>query len=178
MNDSEALADEDLSTSGYLHDDVDDPDWSGYPIDDWGPYPVERAQPPAAPWFRNPRLLFGLIAVAAAALVVATVLLITGRQSGEIPAAPQLSTRTTPNTPSASSTPRPPSEPASSTPPSSSPSAESPAVDTGESPAPAESEQPAEPPIAPLPSPAASQSPAGPRINITRTPMSFTPGKH
>ncbi|MEI6251933.1 MAG: hypothetical protein WCP30_03930 [Mycobacteriaceae bacterium] len=147
-------------------------------MDDWDTYPVDQAQPPAAPWSRNPRLLFGLIAVAAAALVVATVLLITGRQSGEIPTAPQLSTRTTPNTPSAPSSPRPPSEPASSTPPSSSPSAESSAAGSEESLAPAEPEQPAEPAVAPPPSPTASHSPAGPKINVTRTPMSFTPGKH
>jgi len=139
---------------------------------------AEPVQPAKAPWFRNPRLLFGLIAVAAAALVVATVLLITGKQPGEIPTTPDLGTRAIPR---ARSTPRAPSKPAPSTPVPSSPTAETSSGSAEETAAPAEPEQPAEPPAAPLPpSPTAGQSksPAGPRINVTRTPMSFTPGKH
>jgi hypothetical protein len=178
MTDPEALADQDLSMSGWPEDTYDDLDWDSYPIDDWAAYPVEDRQPPPAPWYRNPRLLFGLIAVAAAALVVATVLLITGRKSGEIPSTPQLSIRTTPTTPSERSSSRAPSE--SSTPASSPASAESSPVGTDESPPAAEPAQPAEDSAAPVPSPAGGQGkkPAGPKINVTRTPMSFTPGNH
>jgi cytoskeletal protein RodZ len=168
MTDPEALA----------YEDVVDDAWDSYPADDWNTYPVAGpVQPAKAPWFRNPSLLFGLIAMAAAALVVATVLLITGKQSGEIPTTPDLSTRATP---SVRSTPRAPSGPAPSTPESSS-TPETSTESAEETAAPAEPEQPAEPPAAPLPpSPSASQSksPAGPKINVTRTPMSFTPGKH
>ena len=97
MTDPEALADQDLVISGWPDDTPDDVHWDSYPIDDWDTHTVEQTQHRAAPWFRNPRLLFGLIAVAAAALVVATVLLITGRESGEIPTAPQLRTRAAPH---------------------------------------------------------------------------------
>lgn len=182
MTDPEALADQDLLTSGWPEDTPDGAHWDSFPIEDWGTHAVEQTLPPAAaPWFRNPKLLFGLIAVAAAALVVATVLLITGRQSGEIPTARQLSTRTAPTTPpSQSSTPRAPSE--SSAPSSSSPNAESSPAGSAESPVPAEPAQPAGPPEAPAPAPAPTagqgKSPAGPKINVTRTPMSFTPDKH
>ena len=165
--------------SGYPGEDVVDDLWDSYPADDWDTYPVvEPVQPAKAPWFRNPRLLFGLIALAAAALVVATVLLITGKQSGEIPTKPDLSTRATP---SARSTPRAPSRPTPSTPVFSSPTAETSSPSAEETETPAAPEQPVEPPASPLPpSPTASQSksPAGPKINVTRTPMSFTPGKH
>jgi len=152
---------------GDPDDDVVDEPWDGYPVAD----PV---QPATAPWFRNPRLLFGLIAVAAAALVVATVLLISGKQSGEIPTTPELDTRATP---SARSTPRAPSRPAPSTPVSSSPTPEPSSRSAEETAAPAEPEQPAEPPPA-SPTASPSKSPAGPKLNVTRTPMSFTPGKH
>ena len=180
MTDPETLADEGLSMSVRPEDTFVDTHWDSYPIDDGAAHSVEqRRQLPAPPWYRNPRLLFGLIAVAAAAIVVATVLLITGRESGEIPTTPQLSIRTTPATPSERSTPRAPSE-SSSAPASSSLSAESSPASTDESPAPAEPPQPAEPSAAPAPSPTAGQStsPAGPKINVTRTPMSFAPGKH
>lgn len=188
MTDPRTLADEDLAMSGEFHTDgpydatdgYPEPDfWDSHPADDWDRFPAEAEQPPSTPWYRNPRLLFGLIAVAAAALVVATVLLITGKQSGEIQTTPQLSTRTTPATPSARSTPRAPSETESSTTESPSPDAEASLPD--EFPTPLEPEQPEQPvqSEAPAPSPAASptRSQSGPRINVTRTPMSFTPGK-
>jgi len=115
--------------------------------------------------------------VAASALVVATVLLITGRQSGEIPTTPQLSIRTTPTAPSVRSTPRAPFASASPVPSSSSPDTESSPAGTDEYPVPDEPAEQVEPPDGPEPSPTASHS-AGPRINVTRTPMSFTPGSH
>ena len=179
MTDPEALADEDLTMSGYPDGHLVDDAWDGYPSDDWDTYPViEPLQPAKAPWFRNPRLLFGLIAIAAAALVVATVLLITGKQSGEIPTTPDPGSIATT---SARSTPRAPSKPAPSTPVSSSPSAETSSPSAEETATPAEPEQPAEPPADPLPpSPTTrqSKSPAGPKINVTRTPMSFAPAAH
>jgi type IV secretory pathway VirB10-like protein len=185
MTDPEALADADLMLSGYHNDDFggddfggDDfggDDWDSYAPDDWQRNPGEPAQPARSSWFRNPRLLFGLIAVAAAALVVATVLLITGKQSGEIPSTPELSSRATP---SARSTPRQPFESTPSTPPSPPLDAETPSPSVEETAAPVEPEPAAEPPAPAPPSTTASQSrrPAGPKINVTRTPMSFTPG--
>jgi hypothetical protein len=204
MTDSEALADEDLAMArdaidsagsydpagydpaGYdegpfpaAEPDYPDVDWDSYDLDEWNTtHPAQPEQePPSAPWFANPRLLFGLIAMAAAVLVVATVLLITGKDSGEIPTAPQLSTKSTPETTGGHSVPRPPSESASSTSASVSTSAESSSA-PAEPAAPAEPEQPAASPSAPPPSAGQSKSPAGPKVNVTRTPMSFTPGKH
>lgn len=182
MTESEALAAADSVAHGDAVDtDYPESDWDAFAIDDWDAYPAElpHPRPPATPWFRNPRLLFGLIATAAAALVVATVLLITGKQSGEIPTTPQLSTRSTAATPSERSAPRSPSASASSTPSSASTSAESPDTVIEEVPAPVEPPPPAEAPPGPPPPVATGQntSPEGPRINVTRTPMSFTPGK-
>ncbi len=151
-------------------------DWDGSEWDGIRPRPAAPPQV-SRPWYRDPRWLFALIALAAAALVVATVLLVTGRNSGEIPTAPALTTRTpasSTSTPSprnaipSASTSAPSTTPASSTP------EEANAVDI---PAPVEVTATAEPP-AEAPAPSQSQSPAGPRINVTRTPMSFSPGKH
>jgi hypothetical protein len=193
MTDSEALAEKGLSTSGGLcyepgrHEDTDgypepdygDVDWDAYPVEDWATYRSEPAPPPAPPWFRNPRLLFGLIAVAAAALVVATVLLITGKDSGEMPTARHLGTKTASDTPSERSSPRPSAEPSSSPATSPSPSAETSSPAAEDSPLPAAPQLPAESAAAPPPSPAGqSRSPAGPKINVTRNPMSFAPEKH
>ena len=79
---------DDLVDAGYAWDDYID---GSYLDDDWAAIPAQRPPWRLPPWFRNPRP-FGLITVAAAALVVASVLLITGSQSGEIPTTPQLST--------------------------------------------------------------------------------------
>ncbi len=185
MTDPETLTDEDLAMSGYPADDLDvagytwddyvDGDGS-YLDDEWAAIPAQPAPAPSPPWFRNPRLLFGLITVAAAALVVASVLLITGRQSGEIPTTPQLSTRATP-TSAAERSPRPSSEQTATATSPTAESSSSDAVETGEPPTP---QQQVVPSAAPPPPPAAEQSrtPAGPNLNVTRTPMSFTPGKH
>ncbi len=196
MNDQEALArdlTEDLSGLGYDEDGYlfaeDGPYFAegdhGEPLDgsfdEWDGYLTPRPTPPSRvsrPWYRDPRWLFGLIALAAAALVVATVLLVTGRVSGEIPTAPELTTRT-PS--SATSAPSPRSAPPrqSESPTTTSTSAAS----TTEEPS-AVDNPAADPPTASgaetAPQPTASQSakPAGPRINVTRTPMSFSPGKH
>jgi hypothetical protein len=166
-------------------------------LDDWdGSYlpAARRPQPPrdSRPLYRDPRWLFLLIALAAAALVVATVLLVTGRGSGEIPTAPGLGTRTPANTtsaPSPSGAPPSPSQSAesasassSSTPasPTSSPSSTTPASEEPAAVDVPEQQQPTASAAEPPPPPAASQnrSPSGPRINVTRTPMSFSPGKN
>jgi hypothetical protein len=154
-------------------------------LDDWDGYAAAARRPPpeSRPWYRDPRWLFGLIALAAAALVVATVLLVTGRGSGEIPTAPELTTRTPASTigvPSFRNAPpqEPASESASSsatTPTSASSASEVPSVvDIPASVEPSASA--AEAPPEPIAGP--NKSPAGPRINVTRTPMSFSPGKH
>lgn len=188
MTDHEALIQERLSTSwdhgdetvaaDYVDADYGHDEWDGYPDEYWAGYTAEPPTPPGPAWFHNPRLLFGLIGVAAAALVVASVLLITGKDSGEIPTARHLSTRTAPATPSERSTP-PPAEPPSSTA-SSSPSAETSSPVPEDAPLPEESQQPAESAAPPPPAPETglNKSGAGPKINVTRTPMSFTPGKH
>lgn len=162
----------------------DDPDHNWDDADqhwDWdvsaGPQP---AQVPPPPWYRGPKLLLGLIGLAAATLVVATALLVGGRFSGEIPTSRQLDTRTATATPrsSAATAPTPTSaepQPTSTT----SQSSESATLSATEPPAGVD--QPVEP-VAPAP-PAAAPAPAapppkrdeGPRINVTRTPMSFTP---
>lgn len=143
-------------------------DWT-----DWDDWPPEPEQAPSAPWFANAGLLFGLIAVAAAVLVVATVLLITGPRTGEIPNAPALSSTAPSSTPSSRSTPRPPRpQPPRPEP---SPSAEVVIDQPAPLPIPA---QPPEPSAAAPEEPTSEPDAAGPRINVTRTPMSFSPGKH
>jgi len=172
---------DDGSYDGYDGYDYHD----GSALDEWdGFVATARRTPPSESraWYRDPRWLFGLIALAAASLVVATVLLVTGRGTGEIPTAPELTTRTPASTTGAPS-PRntPPPEPASE---STSSSAATPtsASSTADVPSgadiPASVEPSASAAEAP-PGPAANlnESPSGPRINVTRTPMSFSPGK-
>lgn len=146
---------------------TDDDGWNE--LNDW-PAPQK---PAGAPWFSNPRLLFGLIAVAVAMFVVATVLLITGRAPAPTPNPPP-PRPPAPIGPSVRNFPRPalPTEP--SEPP---PSVEY----TQEVQVPIEVFQPPQPsasaPQPPQPSAVESDSP-GPRINVTRNPMSFSPEKH
>jgi hypothetical protein len=158
-------------------DEWDGDEWDGDEWDGYAAAPRSTAAPRASrPWYRDPRWLFGLIALAAAALVVATVLLVTGRGSGEIPTAPELTTRT-PAVPSG--TPRP--EPR--VPESASPTTTTSASSTSEQSSPVDSPAPEQPavslPEVPEAPPAVSptKSQAGPRINVTRTPMSFSPGQ-
>ena len=181
MTDPEALPDEDLS---------------GWPIDDfgldWDEPPVDREpERSGPPWYRSPGPLLTLIAGAAATLVVAVTLVIT--DSGEIPTRPALGTKTVPSSAPSPSRAAPATAPTTgesgpSTPASASPSAErAPAEE--QSPAPAEDVEPvatepaapaAAQPRGPLPvdSPGslAGSDSEGPRINVTRSPMSFTPG--
>lgn len=165
-------------------DDWDADEWDAdeWDVDDWDGAPTRRTTPPAVshPWYRDPRWLFGLIALAAVALVVATVLLVTGRDSGEIPTTPELTTRTpasSTSAPTPRSSARSPSTSASESTASTSAPASSTAEETGavDVAPPVEPTASATEPPAP---PAPSHSPAGPRINVTRNPMSFSPGKH
>ncbi|MCB1290590.1 hypothetical protein [Mycolicibacterium sp.] len=152
----------------------DQDEWCG-----WDGDPGAGTQHPVGPpFYRRPGLILSLIMIAAAALVVALALLIANDGLGRTPDKPHPS-RLTPPTPSALPTP------------SGTPSAETP------SPAEARPEpSPTEPPESDQdlqsttaePQPAADDVPApaaaergtqnspGPRINVTRTPMSFTPG--
>lgn len=151
--------------------------WVHEPVSDAG-----RAAP--APWYRGPTLLLGLIGLAAATLVVATALLVGGRFSGEIPTSHQLDGRTA--TP-ASQRPRTPASSTAQTQPSgttvrSTEPTESAESATASSNAPEPTEDQAPEPIgppppsaAPAPPPPAPKAPDGPRVNVTRTPMSFTP---
>lgn len=167
VTEHETLPDRDLS--GWPEDGPD-----GFDFDDdavWGDYPTRRTPPPPAiPWYRSPGMLLLLIGLAAAVLVIAAALLVTGRQSGKIPARPRLETRTSAPVPqirASSTAPR-----TSSSPPSTSQAAEESAESGIEEVTP----EPAEPSPSAAPPPA-TRSPQGPRINVTRTPMSFTPGK-
>ncbi len=175
MTDREALPDEDLAAWWIGGDDLD---W------DWDELRVDHEpEPSGPPWYRSPGPLLALISVAAATLVVAVALVIA--DSGEIPTRPALGTKTVPT-----GVPSPSRAVATATAPEpSTPAPESSAVDEtpdeGQSPVPAEAAGPAEPaasaaapPPLPVNSPGAlaESDPEGPRINVTRSPMSFTPG--
>ena len=194
MTDPEALPDEDLSAWPIDDDADEDFGW------DWDAPPFDREpEPSGPPWYRSPGPLLTLIAAAAATLVVAVALVIVG--SGEIPIRPALGTKTVPTdapgpsraAPPTESPTAPTTEPSTgesgpSTPASASSSAEE-APTEEESPTPAEdvepeAGEPAAPAAAVPPAPLPVDSPGtvasgdsdGPRINVTRSPMSFSPG--
>jgi hypothetical protein len=153
MTEREALPYEDLGA--WLTEDLF-PGWARY----WNETPTA---PPKPPWYRNSRVLLAMITVAAAALVVASVLLVTldgagfnqTRQLRSISPATSAAVTTAPH--SASATPIP---------------TQSPVSEQESAPAPSAS---AEPPP-PIPRTPEANPSDGPRINVTRTPMSFTPG--
>ena len=160
MTEREALPYEDLGA--WLTDDLF-PGWARY----WNEAP---AAPPKPPWYRNSRVLLTMIAVAAAALVVATVLLLILDGPGFNQTEPlrSISPPTTaeaiPATETAGATPLPTT--ASETAPET-------AAETAAAEGPAASAEQPPPPTAPRS--AGSDRSDGPRINVTRTPMSFTP---
>jgi len=155
MTEREALPYEDLGA--WLTDDLF-PGWARY----WNETPTA---PPKPPWYRNSRVLLAMITVAAAVLVVASVLLVTldgagfnqTRQLRSI--SPATTAAVTTATRTASATPLPTPSPASE-------------QESAPAPAPSASAEPQTPAAR---TPAANPS-EGPRINVTRTPMSFTPG--
>jgi len=155
MTEREALPYEDLGA--WLTEDLF-PGWARY----WNEAPIA---PPKPPWYRNSRVLLALITAAAAVLVVASVLLVTldgagfnqTKQLRSISPATTAPATTAP--PTASATPIPTPSPVSE-------------LQSAPAPAPSVSAEP--PPPAPR---AQDANPSdGPRINVTRTPMSFTPG--
>ena len=183
MTDPEALPDEDLS-AWPIDDDADqDFGW------DWDAPPVDREpEPGRAPWYRSPGPLLALISVATATLVVAVALVIT--DSGEIPTRPALGTKTvSTGAPSPSRAAPTADAPEPSTP---APASAEESTAEEEPPAPAEVVRAAEqaaPSAAPPPAARPVDNPGpvegsnveggisdGPRINVTRTPMSFSPG--
>jgi hypothetical protein len=155
MTEREALPYEDLGA--WLTEDLF-PGWARY----WNETPTA---PPKPPWYRNSHVLLAMIAVAAAVLVVASVLLVTldgagfnqTRQLRSISPATSAAVTTAPQTASATPLPTP-----------------SPASELQSAPAPEPSVS-AEPPP-PTPRTPDANASDGPRINVTRTPMSFTPG--
>lgn len=122
---------------------------------------------------RTSRLLMLVIGLAAATLVVTTALLVTGNFSGEIPSQPGLRTWTSTPSPITTTATNPTTPISTSPAASTSPTVSSPAPTT--EPSPEVAPAPVEPaPAAPPPASERTTS-EGPRINVTRTPMSFTP---
>jgi hypothetical protein len=178
MTDPEALPDEDLSAWPIDDDADEDFGW------DWDAPPVDREpEPGRAPWYRSPGPLLALISGAAATLVVAVALVVT--DSGEIPTRPALGTKTVSTGATSPSSAAPTADaPEPSTP---APSSAEESTAEEEPPAPAEvarAAEPAAPSAAPPPAARPVDRPGtvaggnseGPRINVTRSPMSFTPG--
>jgi hypothetical protein len=131
-------------------------DWTELPYDEpaWA---STAASPPHRPWYRRPGFLIGVIITALVALVVASVLLLTrstfdeqDTERDEVRLKPTIRTSTEPtqnSTPSEETEPAPEPQPA---------------------------------PVGPTAGGAIGEqnpaTPPRPRTNVTRTPMSFTPG--
>ncbi|MCB0925213.1 MAG: hypothetical protein KDB50_11830 [Mycobacterium sp.] len=149
-------------------------EWNEPPYDD--PAWISAATPASAhrPWYRRPGFLVGLIITALVALVVALVLLLTRAsfsEPDEMRLKPTIrtssivlpsTTRTTPATASVTTTEAEPTRSASAEEPEPAPQPQQP-VPAGPTAGGAIGEQ----------DPA---TPLRPRTNVTRTPMSFTPG--
>ena len=153
-------------------------DWTELPYDDpaWvsttGSGPSHR--PADRQWYRRPGYRGGLIITALVALVVASVLLLTRAtfsEQDEVPLKPTIRTSSV-------------VIPSSATPTSTAASPTTSATEPTRSSTPSEGPEPApEPPPAPAGPTAGGaigeqdpETPLGPRTNVTRTPMSFTPG--
>ena len=153
MTEREALPYEDLGA--WFTDDLR-PGWARY----WNEAPTA---PPTPPWYRNPRVLLAMIVVAGAVLVATTALLLTlssgdfnqTRQLRSINPAPTVPASSAAETAGASPSPSVPSE-----------SVSEPTPEDGPAPS---ADAPSPPPRS-----ADTNHSDGPRINVTRTPMSFT----
>ena len=163
MTNHEALPNEDLTFWPF-----EDAAWDG---DDFRP---AAARPAPKPWFRSSGLLLAAIGMAAAALVVATALLVAGNFSGVIPAKTRLGTRAT----TAETRPTAPSRTPQSSASTSASTTNATVSSTAEAPAPSAE-------VAPPPTTRSSAPPAvvprpigGPEVELTRTPMSFSPTVH
>ena len=173
-----------------LQEDLPYEDLSAWTIEELDRYyypDVEDPQVPPrpVPWHRNSRVLFGLMSTAALAGVVATVLLFAREtQAPELapPAEAGARITATPLRPTPVPQRADPAGPAAPTPAAETPSP--PPEPQPEAEAEAEAEavpaavEPTAPPAAPPPEPgtdADADEPQGPRINVTRSPMSFAP---
>lgn len=155
MTDRGALPYEDLGA--WLTEDLF-PGWAAY----WNEAP---AAPPKPPWYRNTRVLVAIITAAAAALVVAGAALVALGSPGFAPARPMGEIIPQTSTPVIPAVPRTATDVTSG--------AESTAAPKPV-PGPAESAAPPDLPAREAPAPDSRRS-DGPRINVTRTPMSFAP---
>ena len=157
MTEREALPYEDLGA--WFTDDLR-PGWARY----WNEAPVAAPKPP---WYRNSRVLLAVITVAAAALVVAAVLLVT-LSKADFNQTKQL--RSINPVPTATATR--PAEIAGATPALTTAPEQESELTPAASPVPSADA----PPPLPVPRSVDPNHSDGPRINVTRTPMSFTPG--
>ena len=187
MTEQDARHEEDL----WARPEDDNDDQTGWDDAAWDEYVSSKYHPRPADSPRSAqrasRLLLSIIVVATAALVVAVAVLVSGNFAGRIPTSPQLATPTSEPEPVA---PTNSTIPGGKSPSSSSSDVPSPvrttepesASETPQpvpaAPEPASSEPAAPSPTAPSPTAGSPErKPAsGPRINVTRTPMSFTPG--
>lgn len=172
-------------------------DWSDEHYEDWSDdqYDDEYVhwyEPPPRvrrPWHRNPAVLIGLIAAASAALAVAAVLLLAGDPADDTPTRlkPIIGTTAVSVPPSDESPvvgePATAESAAETTSASTEASASESASAEGEAAgaqvpeADAPAEAPADAPAPPISArDDGSGDSEGPRINVTRSPMSFTPG--
>lgn len=134
----------------------------------------DDAGPRRPAWHRDPRVLLGLIIAAMAVLVVASVVLLTSGRLGEQTQDTEMTLRPTIRTSNVTAPSS--SQPAETTTATGSPTSSETTSDTStaEEQAPeAEPEQASQAPAAPTPR---RDTPEGPRTNVTRNPMSFTPG--
>lgn len=167
---------EDVSDEEFGYDYTDDyaDHYKEHPEGPTG-YWTEPTAPARRPWHRNPIVLLGLIAAASVALATAAVMLLTtaGRDDSPTRVRPTIKTTAVSVSPSQRVPQTTPTSRSPETTPGTSTSASSDAASTAaENPA-APTEAPAQPPSA---RPTGSGEPGGPRINVTRSPMSFTPG--
>jgi predicted lipid-binding transport protein (Tim44 family) len=157
MSEREAMPYEDLGA--WFTDDLR-PGWARY----WSEAP---AAPPKPPWYRNSQVLLAMITAAAATLVAATALLVT-LSSADFNQTRQLR----------SINPAPLAPASEAAPIAAPPSPEAQAETEAEPPAAADPTASADaPPPPPAPRVVNSNNSDGPRMNVTRAPMSFTPGQ-
>ena len=152
----------------------------GQSVEDFTQDITWEAQGPHRPvWYRDPRVLVGLIVAALAVLVVASVVLLVSGRLGEPTDSTEMTLRPTIRTSSIVLPPSASPETATSTT-TSATSTTSATEETSSPPADADPPVGADPPESdaePAAPSAGRATPEGPRTNVTRNPMSFTPGQ-
>lgn len=152
---------------------VEDDDLELFP--DWS---AEFTRPPqvrtTVPWYRNLRVLSLLVAVAAVALVISTVLLLMLDRSADFRTGPRISTPR-PQTPTSATAAVPSPDPPDTAGTPTTPGPDTPVSSESEPSSEAESGREAPAPDRPTARPDPDQDSDGPRTNVTRAPMSFTP---